>query len=34
MKKCKNILRLPLVSVEKTTKNKIDKVLKGLRLIK
>ena len=34
MKKCKNILRLPLVSVEKTTKNKIDKGLKGLRLIK
>ena len=34
MKKCKNILRLPLVSVEKTTKNRIDKVLKGLRLIK
>ena len=34
MKKCKNILRLPLVNVEKTTKNKIDKVLKGLRLIK
>ncbi len=34
MKKCKNILRLPLVSIEKTTKIKIDKVLKGLSLIK
>jgi 4-hydroxy-tetrahydrodipicolinate synthase len=34
MKKCKNILRLPLVSIEKNTKIKIDKVLKGLSLIK
>ena len=34
MKKCKNILRLPLVSIEKNTKNKIDKVLKELGLIK
>ena len=33
MKKCKNILRLPLVSVENETKLKIDKILKDLGLI-
>ncbi len=33
MKKCQNILRLPLVSVEKETKIKIDKILKELGLI-
>ena len=33
MKKCQNILRLPLVSVEKETKQKIDKILKELGLI-
>ncbi len=33
MKKCKNILRLPLVSVENETKVKIDKILKDLGLI-
>ena len=31
--KCKNILRLPLVNVKKTTEKKIEKVLKDLELI-
>ena len=33
MKKCKNILRLPLVEIEEKNKRKIDKVLKKLQLI-
>ena len=33
MKRCKNILRLPMVSVEKNTKVKIDKILTDLGLI-
>tara|TARA_B100001029_G_C15001601_1_gene418424 strand:+ start:167 stop:1048 length:882 start_codon:yes stop_codon:yes gene_type:complete len=33
MKKCQNILRLPMVSIEKETKVKIDRILKELGLI-
>ena len=33
MNKCENFLRLPLVSVKKDTKLKIDKVLKKMKLI-
>ena len=34
LNKCENILRLPLTSVNKNTKNEIDLVLKKLQLIK
>ena len=34
LKRCQNIMRLPLTSINQETKNEIDKVLKNLNLIK